>query len=191
MPESVSDKIWDSAEAVSLDFVWENSHPSPYKTEARMLHTEDCVAVKMTTDEWPLRVTTMELNGSICTDSCMEFFFTPNTVDADYLNVEINPAGVSLVCIGEGRPNRKRLDITGEGIVIETRIKPLGGWELMLFIPFGFMNKYFSKVEKVFRANFYKCGDLTVVPHYSTWSPVVAPKPDYHRPECFGRIVLS
>ena len=189
-PESVSDKIWNSAEKVTLDCVWEDAFPSPYKTTAAMLHTDEGVYVKMTTDEWPLRVTTMELNGSICTDSCMEFFFTPNTVDKDYINVEINPAGVSLVSIGEGRPDRRRIDIDGEGVAIETLIRPLEGWELMLFVPYSFLKKYFTEISHEFLGNFYKCGDKTVRQHYSTWNKVIAPKPDYHRPECFGKIKL-
>jgi hypothetical protein len=39
---------------------------------------------------------------------------------------------------------------------------------------------------KVFRANFYKCGDKLAVPHYVTWNPVGTVAPDYHRPEYFG-----
>ena len=188
---NICDEIWNRAEAVPLEFVWKDAFPSPYRTSARMIHSEEGVYVKMVTDEWPLRITTMELNGSICTDSCMEFFFTPNTTDKDYFNIEINPAGVTLTCIGEGRPDRKRLDITGEGVTVETLIRPLQGWELQLYVPYSFMKKHFSKVENIFLSNFYKCGDKTVIQHYSAWNEVVAPKPDYHRPECFGKIILS
>ncbi|HOX40382.1 MAG TPA: carbohydrate-binding family 9-like protein [Candidatus Brocadiia bacterium] len=39
-------------------------------------------------------------------------------------------------------------------------------------------------------ANFYRCGGVTD-PQYGTWSPVAAPKPDYHRPECFGRLTFG
>ena len=46
-------------------------------------------------------------------------------------------------------------------------------------------------VEKTFRANFYKCGDKTVVQHYSTWNPILLEKPDYHQSSFFGKITLS
>jgi len=39
---------------------------------------------------------------------------------------------------------------------------------------------------KIFRANFYKCGDKLTVPHYVTWNPVGTENPDYHQPEHFG-----
>lgn len=34
-------------------------------------------------------------------------------------------------------------------------------------------------------ANFYKCGDLTTAPHFGSWQPIDAPRPDFHRPEFF------
>jgi hypothetical protein len=40
-------------------------------------------------------------------------------------------------------------------------------------------------------ANFYKCGDELSVPHYISWAPIEAEKPNFHRPDCFGKMVLS
>ena len=39
---------------------------------------------------------------------------------------------------------------------------------------------------KIFRANFYKCGDKLTVSHYVTWNLMGTKKPDYHQPEHFG-----
>ena len=41
------------------------------------------------------------------------------------------------------------------------------------------------------RANFYKCGDKTAHPHYLSWSPIHTEKPDFHRPEFFGELILG
>ena len=41
------------------------------------------------------------------------------------------------------------------------------------------------------RANFYKCGDKTAHPHYLSWSPIDTPKPDFHRPDFFGELLLD
>ena len=43
----------------------------------------------------------------------------------------------------------------------------------------------------VIRANCYKCGDLTVKPHYLSWNPVVNPTPDFHRSCDFGAMILA
>ena len=70
-------------------------------------------------------------------------------------------------------------------------IKAEEGWTVMAFVSYDFLLKQFSCVEKTMRANFYKCGDQSTVVHYSTWNPVETEKPDYHRPEFFGKIILS
>ena len=43
---------------------------------------------------------------------------------------------------------------------------------------------------RVIRANFYKCGDETPIPHFGMWSPVDNETPDFHRPEYFGKFIL-
>lgn len=40
-------------------------------------------------------------------------------------------------------------------------------------------------------ANFYKCGEKTEYPHFGVWKHPGTPKPDFHRPESFGEIVLE
>ena len=189
---TVDDARWLSADEASLDYVWAESFPSPYTTKARAVHSDSGITVLLTTDEWPIRVTAMSHGDTICDDSCMEMFFTPNSVDRDYMNFEINPAGVALTAIGEKRnPGRRKIDIRTEGVKIESKIIPESGWSVMLYIPYTFLLKHFSACEKIIRANFTKCGNLTVRKHYSTWNPIPTPAPDYHRPEYFGEIHLS
>ena len=90
----IDDERWAGAPKAALDYVWENNSPSPYKTMAQAVHSEEGITVRLTTNEWPLTITTMELNGKICIDSCMEFFFIPNMDDNEYINLEMNPAAV-------------------------------------------------------------------------------------------------
>lgn len=191
LPMNIYDERWERADPAALDYGWNDLFPTPYTTTAKMLHDENGFSVKMTSNEWPLRITEMELNGKVCADSCMEVFFTPNKADKDYINIEMSAAGVTLTCIGEKRGNRPRLDIEGEGIIVETLIHPMKGWEVMLYVPYSFVRKHFTSVDNTFRANFYKCGDLTVIPHYSTWNPVLTERPDYHQSSFFGEITLS
>ena len=33
-----------------------------------------------------------------------------------------------------------------------------------------------------------KCGDDTAVPHFLSWNPIGAPRPNFHTPEYFGEI---
>ena len=188
---SMNDPRWENAEVAILDEVWEDYHPSPYTTVARLVHTDDALILKMTTNEWPLSITAMKFNDSVCIDSCMEFFFIPNTVDKEYFNFEINPAAIALTYLGEGRGNRTPFRVVDEGVEIEASVVGEKGWSALAYIPYSFLLKHYSCVEKEMRANFYKCGNNTVIPHYSTWNRVELPKPDYHRPEFFGKLILS
>ena len=43
----------------------------------------------------------------------------------------------------------------------------------------------------VIRANCFKCGDLTVQPHYMMWNETTSETPDFHRPQDFGRMIFA
>ncbi len=190
-PMNINDTRWGIVDSAELDYVWENSFPSPYKTRAQVVHSDEGITVRLTTDEWPITVTAMTRNECVCIDSCMELFFIPNMDDEEYINLEMNPAAITLTAKGAGRFGRTRLDIHGENIKVESHIIGECGWTAMAFISYEFLLKHYSRVGKVMRANFYKCGDKTVRKHFSTWNPVLTEAPDYHRPEYFGKIILS
>jgi hypothetical protein len=69
------------------------------------------------------------------------------------------------------------------------------GWELTYRIPLSFLQLFFPdyvyRPGTVLRGNCYKCGDLTVQPHYVTWNPVSSETPDYHRPQDFGLMIFG
>ncbi len=188
---SICDARWDRVEPVALDFTWDSFSPIPYKTTSQMVHSDEGITVRLKTNEWPLRVTVMNNNEHICGDSCMEFFFIPNSDSCEYFNFEMNPAAVLLSCLGEERHGRRHISIDGEDVKIDSHIDGQCGWSVMAYIPYSFLLKHYPRVDKRMRANFYKCGDHTVKPHYATWNPVGTQTPDYHRPEFFGEIILS
>ena len=59
-----------------------------------------------------------------------------------------------------------------------------------MLIPFDLIGIDKNHIPVSVRANFYKCGDKTAHPHFLSWNPVVSSKPDFHRPECFGELIL-
>lgn len=137
-------------------------------------------------------------NESVCEDSCVEFFVSPDS-DGVYYNFEFNPIGTCLLGKGTGRADSKVVDpeyiskIRRLGTMGTTPFDEKTGdqyWELTIAIPVeAFAGKDIKTLPgKVFRANFYKCGDKLSQPHYLTWNPVGTEKPDYHRPEYFGTL---
>jgi hypothetical protein len=140
-------------------------------------------------------------NESVCEDSCVEFFVSPDS-DGVYYNFEFNPIGTCLLGKGTGRADSKKVDpsyISKIRRMGTMGTKPFGektgqqSWELTIAIPLeAFAGKEIGSLEgKTFKANFYKCGDKLSQPHYLTWNPVGTENPDYHRPEYFGELVFE
>ena len=188
---TVIDERWEAAELAKVDWVWEHACPSPYITEARLVHSEEGLTALLSSNEWPLRVTHYEMGAMICEDSCLEFFLIPSETDQRYLNFEVNPAGTMHLRIGPDRDHRDPIEFEGSGIEIRTMVEPLAGWRAMIFIPYSFLNGLYGHCDKTMHGNFYKCGDFTVKEHYSMWNPIEVEIPDYHRPDFFGKILLS
>ena len=63
-------------------------------------------------------------------------------------------------------------------------------WEATLEGSFNVFFKHsdFLPDGKEITANFYKCGDDLTVPHFVSWNPIKTEKPDFHRPEFFGKL---
>ena len=137
------------------------------------------------------------LDGAVCTDSCMEFFFgmhEPGTTDSRYINIESNSLGVTYLSFGKDRYDRVFFDTLGiERFPVTVHIGK-DGWEVFAFVPETDIQKIFGLADvnenTIMRGNFYKCDENANAP-FGVWSPIVAPEPDFHRPEYFGQILLT
>lgn len=190
-PLTVEDERWERANVAELSEYWEGVWPKQYNTVARLLHSDEGLYLRMDTDEWPIKANELNENTDVCLDSCMEFFFTPNTTDKEYINFEVNALSIPHCGLGVERFGRSHPKVSEENVTVETLIKQGKGWTLFMFISAEFLRKYFSSYDKRMQGNFYKCGNETVIRHYSVWNMIDTPVPDYHRPEYFGRIILS
>jgi Carbohydrate-binding family 9 len=137
-----------------------------------------------------------DTNQMVCEDSCVEFFVSPGD-DGIYYNMEFNAIGTCLLGTGTSRADSKKVR---PGIISKIRRLTTAGtepfkekkgefvWTITIAIPFEvFVHHHINDLKgKIFRANFYKCGDKLTVPHYVTWNPIGTEEPDYHRPEHFG-----
>ncbi|MBQ5807154.1 MAG: hypothetical protein IIW26_01760, partial [Tidjanibacter sp.] len=64
-----------------------------------------------------------------------------------------------------------------------------GTWWLEMEVPFALLGA--EGTPNTLMANLYKCGDKLRTPHYLSWSPIEAAKPDFHRPEQFGTLIIK
>lgn len=145
-----------------------------------------------------LRATVLEDNGHSWEDSCCEFFVA-DPCDGTYYNFELTCIGSLLSSKRTSRQDSTPMDPARLAEVIRfstlerRRIEAEGGifsWSVAMLIPFGLIGLDPDHLPAAIRGNFYKCGDKTAHPHFLSWSPIRTPKPDFHRPEFFGELIL-
>ena len=191
--KKVTSPDWAEIEAVEL------AHqpwlvPCDIAAKAQLCHDGENLYVRMEASEKNIRATLTGALDQVCNDSCLEFFFAPVEGDDRYMNVEFSSTGCLFLGVGTNRYNIVRLLPQGDPFQAAPALTA-EGWEIIYQIPVSFIRQFFPDfaVEsgKIIRANFYKCGDLTVQEHYFSWNPVTSVNPDFHRSCDFGQLVLK
>ena len=195
------DKLLESKSSLQkIDVI--NWHNYSYKPglKFRMAYCDEAIILKYYVSEQHILADITMVNGDVCKDSCVEFFISLERDDT-YYNFEFNCIGVPHVEHGQ---KGKRVSIDPQ-VLQSIKVKSSLGdqpfkektgsfiWELMLIIPkscFCYDKNLTLKGLKA-KANFYKCGDKTTVPHYVSWNPVGTQNPDFHQPRYFGNIIFE
>ena len=187
---------------LSVDKVnWPDTFPYCPKTSVEIDNNRDFLFLKFAVKGEQLRAVTVEDQGPVWEDSCVEFFCqVPG--DNHYMNFETNCVGAMVASRRLGRDEDVQPLPPEEMALIERKcsfprevIEEKDGlfeWTVELKIPLSLI---FREKEPSFpltlRANFYKCADKTKKPHFVSWQPIYLPNPNFHCPEFFGEIVLS
>ena len=193
---------WSKIERADIDtFMWGGAERA-YKTYAQLSYAKtgdekSGLYIHLFCEEKNPVSKETQLDGRVCMDSCMEFFFNMHdegSNDTRYLNIECNSLGVSHVGFGEGRHGRVRLNDLGvDRFPVSVNIGE-DGWELFEFVPEESLKKIFGlsdiNEKTLMVGNFYKCDENANAP-FATWAPINVPKADFHRPEYFAKIVIT
>ncbi len=181
-------------------FHWEPS--PPYRPETLFslayLPGEGFYCVLKCYEENPRAVFT-ENDDPVYRDSCLEFFFQPLCDREEYINAECNSRGVCLCEFGAGRASRRLVfDLAGA----RPTVTPFSGsdetgayWGVTVFVSETLISKLYGVPENALsfskvRANFYKCGNDTAVPHFLAFSPVTSLSLGFHNPACFAELTI-
>ena len=143
-----------------------------------------------------LRAVNYKNNSPVADDSCVEFFMKLPGSD-EYWNFEFNCIGTVNASHRVTRDNPTRLN--DEQIASIRRYASCGtrpfeemegvfAWNLTIAVPFALVGIDANNLPEYILGNFYKCGAKMSLPHYLSWMPIDTPKPDFHRPEFFGKI---
>ncbi len=177
---------------------WKEYDHKP-NVQFRMAYRENLFFLKFNVEGDYTRALETKTNGNVHEDSCVEFFFDPKG-DGTYYNLEINCIGTIKLGYGTGRDTLTYLPETLIEQCVQAKSslgktpfeakKEKENWELTVIVH----KKVFVTVPQLklkglkTKANFYKCGDKTKVPHFVSWNPIHTKTPDYHRPEFFGEL---
>lgn len=186
---------WDAIPIAPIDALLWTEHCS-VRAFAQLCYTSDSLRLRLCAAELDIRAEEQPPLGMPCRDSCLEFFFCPAAGDSRYFNIEFSPSGCMYLGFGRSISEHSRLLVTGAEDIFRPDIKILsGGWEVSYRVPFDFIRRFFPDLNicpgMTMRANFYKCGDETVSPHYLAWNPISCPTPAFHRPQDFGQIIFA
>jgi len=202
------EKAWKDANVLALGY-WHGKgsdhHP---KVRAKLTYTDQGLYVFFRVADKYVRSARKDYQGSVCGDSCAEFFVQPKA-DKGYFNFEINCGGTMLLYYIEDPSTengrfKKYLEVPydlGRTVqiyhsmpaVVDPEIPKDTEWAIEYFIPFELFARYVGPLGKVsgqvWRANFYKCADQTSHPHWASWAPLPADfQGGFHRPDFFAPI---
>jgi hypothetical protein len=174
------------------------------KTEVRMAYDDASVFVMFRVEDRYVRATARRHQESVCGDSCVEFFFSPGPdVSQGYFNLELNCGGTILFHFHPFSDRGNVIELPPALYdriecrhslpqIVDPEIKEAVTWTIVSRIPVNVLQEYIQAVPPasgtIWRGNFYKCADASSHPHWLTWSPVDAPKPDFHLPRFFGTL---
>jgi hypothetical protein len=173
-------------------------------THVKMLYDDLNVYVIFKVQDRFVRIVTNDINGPVWEDACAEFFFSPDmAAPLKYFNLETTGGGTPLMCYNTFPLELHYLDTTDiKEIEIAHSLPELVPnemtdsvtWTLEYKVPLELLEKYANVTRPApginWMANFYKCASNNSNHHYFTWAKVVSPKPNFHLPEYFGKLVF-
>jgi hypothetical protein len=179
---------------------WPDSYPLKPESKFLMARSSSAFFIHFVVNEKQIKAIYTNDHDPVWQDSCVEFFCQLPGSDT-YFNFEFNCIGT---CLATERKSRMEdvNPLSAEKLSQIKRYTSLGtepfeekqgdfDWTLTVEIPFSILGIDPDNLPESISANFYKCGDETSAPHYVSWSQIGVEKPDFHRPEFFGKLKMK
>lgn len=200
----LDDPAWIAARSVGdFRFAW-HKEGKKEQTVAKMLWDDNLLYVAYLCEDAHISGTHAERDSSVWLDDAVEVFAAPDPDQPEvYFNIEMSVTGAWLDHAHlKGVEGSSDKNWNSEGIRIATRVYGTLNddrdtdqyWVLEAAIPF----KGYEMVAKhtpprpgdVWHLNLNRLGGKTNE-QFSQWSPGTGPKPQFHAPKDFGRVIFS
>lgn len=200
---------WTGVSAAPIDHFLPSSSANRPQVQARLAHDDQALYLQYRViGEKNVTARHTALGSMVCEDSCVEFFFQPDPRQSGYLNFEFSCRGVLLCYFIEDATR------TNDGFARFRVIEPADlahvltypslssddiknqtaatqDWTLGVRIGLDWIAQQTESavIQSGWKArgNFYKCAELSGLPHYACWNPVSGP-PNFHQPQYFGEL---
>ncbi|MBN1436746.1 MAG: carbohydrate-binding family 9-like protein [Sedimentisphaerales bacterium] len=200
-------KFWQNIPAVTLNNYMGDKPAHFPQVQAKICYDSENLYVIFRVEDRYVRAVAEKHEDIVCWDSCVEFFFCPQSrTDQGYFNLETNCGGTMLFHYQTGRgentqivsdQHRDQIEMaTTLPRIVEPEITTPTTWMIEYRLPVNILSGYTAVVDQPapgvkWRANFYKCGDKTSHRHHLTWALVEKDRPDFHLPKFFGTIIFE
>lgn len=193
--EDILSTIADSQEYLLSCVNWKEF---PYAPEVsfHVAHTDKALVVLFDVKEDHVRAVSLEANGPVWEDSCVEIFLSVPGKEG-YFNFETNCIGTSLAAYRRSKTDADMFGPEQMGQIgtvaslpheVIDRLGEGQEWSMLKIIPFSLLG--LTEKPEMLTGNFYKCGDKCAQPHFLSWAPIDLPEPNFHCPEFFEEITF-
>jgi hypothetical protein len=199
--------FWERAVAGQV----EHFHPAGTAhrpaTSFRLLWSGEDLYLRFDVLDQHVRCVHTARQSPVCVDSCVEFFVQP--ADHGYVNLEFSATGTVLSShilnatrtptgfvdyrmLSDSELDLLEIHSSLKGPIEPERHGPTAWW-LAARVPSALLRPARAKAPSTgdqWRANFFKCGDQTSMPHWGSWSEI-GDQLNFHQPSRFGTLRFS
>jgi hypothetical protein len=165
-------------------------------TSVRLAHDATGLFVRFDCEDRDIWATHVNRDAPLWEEEVVEVFIAPGEGEPhEYLEIEVNPLGTvfdARVANPDGRRDTMRVDASWNppGLEVVVSRPTTAAWRAELVMPWS--DLCVGAPPRVWRANFFRIErPRDAVPEFSCWSPTCVSPPDFHKPACFGRLVLD
>lgn len=188
-----NDAVWQNAPAIRFSHDWQGKHADKGReTEVRLLWNPELLFIRFVARYRSITVfEDADRNGRrdhLWDRDVAEVFLQPNgSAPRCYKEIEVSPNGqwVDLdIAPGDKQDLQSGL---GRRVVIDEKRKI---WLAELGLPMKSLTQEFDPA-RAWRVNFFRVEGPSEPRFYSAWRPTKTPVPNFHVPECFGKLLFE
>ncbi|WP_448544731.1 carbohydrate-binding family 9-like protein [Roseiflexus sp.] len=187
---------WMALPAITPFILADGSGPAIQQTVVRPGYDADALYVRFDCDDRDIWGTYRERDDPIYDEEAVELFISPGKeTPIDYFEFEISPNGVffdARISNPDERRATLRIDTAwnADARWWVRREDAAGRWTAILALPWRCLTS--EPLPSLWRANFFRIErPRNGAPEFSCWSPTFTSPADFHKPSCFGYLLLA